>query len=259
MAYLMQAKLIRNDLEIPPGHPGVSEEFFLKNSVPKNVFRNSRTRPVMFWKEGTVFNTPDCFKLVQQGVALPVDDECRDRAGMDPERMAAAQRAYERVLARISAGWVVQTGAEFQPAGGSRRRGGGTRRHAIDRRQRVSEGNGYLSLEQLTKRREVREVDVDCPELGGKVRLRGFTVRQKTAFEQALTGKSVKEGRERLLVQTIVKPEGLTAEHLKLIGDQDSTAWEPLVEAAMTLTGFKEADLEKLSKNSEPTTESDGA
>lgn len=97
----MQAKLIRDDLEIPKGHPGVSQDFFQKNCAVKTVKRNGRMRHVMFWKEGTMFSTPDCYKLVRQGAALPIDDECREAAGMDAEQMASAQRAYERLSAGI--------------------------------------------------------------------------------------------------------------------------------------------------------------
>lgn len=122
----------------------------------------------------------------------------------------------------------------------------------------MSEGNGYATLESILKPRAPREIDVECPVLGGKVRLRGFGVRQKTSFETAMTGKTKTEARERLIVATVIKPEGLTAEHLRIIGQQDATAWEPLVEAAMELTGFKEADLEALSKNSDATTEPAG-
>lgn len=45
---------------------------------------------------GTIIDHPKAFRLVQMGVAVPEDDECRDRAGMTPERMEQAKLAYER-------------------------------------------------------------------------------------------------------------------------------------------------------------------
>lgn len=45
---------------------------------------------------GTVIDDPGCFVLVRQGVAEPADEECAVKAGMTPERFAAAQKAYER-------------------------------------------------------------------------------------------------------------------------------------------------------------------
>lgn len=44
---------------------------------------------------GHVIDDPQAFRLVQMGVALPADDECRERCKMTPEQMAAAKAAYE--------------------------------------------------------------------------------------------------------------------------------------------------------------------
>ena len=46
---------------------------------------------------GTVIDHPDCFKLVQFGVAIPADDECRAKANCTEGQMQAAQAAYEKV------------------------------------------------------------------------------------------------------------------------------------------------------------------
>lgn len=119
----------------------------------------------------------------------------------------------------------------------------------------MSEGNGYVSLEALTAPRALPERDVEVPGLG-KVRIRGFSVRQRTAFERSVDGKGRAEIRERLLIATVVKPEGLTAAHLKLLSDQDGSILEPIVEEAMSITGLSTRDVDALSKNSEATTES---
>lgn len=111
----------------------------------------------------------------------------------------------------------------------------------------------YLSLETLTTPRPVKELDVDVAELGGKVRLRGFTVRQRTAFEKSVEGKNRTELRERLIVATVVKPEGLTVAHVRALGDMNAAVLEPLVEAALAITGFTDRDLESLAKNSDAT------
>lgn len=64
---------------------------------------------------GTVIDHPDAYKLVRLGVAEPADDECRERCGMTPERMKAAQAAAARAEAGIhpedheayAKGWMV--------------------------------------------------------------------------------------------------------------------------------------------------------
>lgn len=46
---------------------------------------------------GSEIDKPDCYKLVQHGVAEPIDDECREFAGMTREQITAAQKAYVKV------------------------------------------------------------------------------------------------------------------------------------------------------------------
>ena len=116
----------------------------------------------------------------------------------------------------------------------------------------MSKENGYISLDALTTRRAVPERDVDVPALGGKVRIKGFTVRQRSQFENSVQGQNRAEIRERLLVATVIKPEGLTAAHIKMLSESDCTAYEPLVEAALDLCGLSEKDMKALEKKGEP-------
>jgi hypothetical protein len=125
-------------------------------------------------------------------------------------------------------------------------------------RTTMSEGNGYLSVDALTKARPLPERDVDVPALGGKVRIRGMTVSQRGRFEKSVQGKNAKELRQRLLVATIVKPEGLTSEHIAALGDQDASILEPLVNEALDLVGATEDDIDALVGNSSGTTGGDG-
>lgn len=111
----------------------------------------------------------------------------------------------------------------------------------------MSEGNGYCSLEEFTRRRKPREMDLEVPGLG-KVRLRGFGVRQRSQFENSVQGRNRDEIRERLILATVIKPEGLTAEHLKIIGDGDSSVFEPIIDAAQVLCGMRPGDMDALQK-----------
>jgi hypothetical protein len=122
----------------------------------------------------------------------------------------------------------------------------------------MSEGNGYVSLEALTKAQPLPEADVEVPALGGKVRLRGMTVSQRTRFEKVNQGKGKHEARQRLLVATIIKPEGLASEHIAQLGEQDARILEPLVEKALDLIGMGDDDVERLAKNSNATTDDAG-
>lgn len=51
---------------------------------------------------GTVIEGDKALQLVMCGQANPIDQECSDAAGMTPEQLVAAQRAYAAAVAGIS-------------------------------------------------------------------------------------------------------------------------------------------------------------
>lgn len=55
-----------------------------------------------FYEAGHVIDHPKAFRLVQQGVAIPADKECEQRAAMTNAKMDAAIYAYERTSKGIS-------------------------------------------------------------------------------------------------------------------------------------------------------------
>lgn len=67
----------------------------------RSVMRNKRMQDVPFWKRGAIIETPDCYLLVQMGCCAPADDECAKEAGMTPDMIRAATKAYERVAKGI--------------------------------------------------------------------------------------------------------------------------------------------------------------
>jgi len=60
-----------------------------------------RRQKQLFAPVGTLYDHPDCFRLVQMGVADPADEECRNAAGLNPEQLATAQHAAKRLAAGI--------------------------------------------------------------------------------------------------------------------------------------------------------------
>ena len=52
-------------------------------------------------QEGTVIDHPDAWRIVRRGMAVPEDDECRERCGMNNAQIALAQKAHERLAAGI--------------------------------------------------------------------------------------------------------------------------------------------------------------
>jgi hypothetical protein len=120
----------------------------------------------------------------------------------------------------------------------------------------------YLTVEQLTTPIERRFVDVEIPELGGKVRIQSATAREKTEFENSFrrNGKPINERqreiRERYVVRACVEPK-LTLDHVRALGDQDAAVVDRIVNEVFALWGVTDSDVEALAKNSEQTESSD--
>lgn len=90
----MKCKVIREDLEIAPNAPANKTD---GQSVVRSVMRNGQMTDVLFWKKDAIIDHPQAFRLVQQGVALPADEECKTAARRNEEQLTASQMAYERV------------------------------------------------------------------------------------------------------------------------------------------------------------------
>ena len=91
----MLAQIIRDDIEVAPGF--CDAEHLQDKITRREVVRNDMPESVPFWIKGAILDFPDCFWLVRHGCAIPADEACRVRAGMSPEKMAAAQYAYDRL------------------------------------------------------------------------------------------------------------------------------------------------------------------
>lgn len=92
----MRCKLIRPDMVVSyPGGVNALPPELREQVVVLDVFANGKVRPRAFFKVGTILDFPDCWRLVQQGCALPDDDECREKADRTPEQLSRAQAVYE--------------------------------------------------------------------------------------------------------------------------------------------------------------------
>ena len=87
----MKAKLLR-PLEGRDPSTVTGVEF---PTPPELIERNGKPRWI--WPPGTVIDHWQAYRLVQQGVAMPEDDDCRRAANRTPVEMEAAQHAYERL------------------------------------------------------------------------------------------------------------------------------------------------------------------
>lgn len=109
----------------------------------------------------------------------------------------------------------------------------------------------YVSIEAFRTRREPQTVDVECPALGGMVRIVGPTAKTKTVFEVEKSRRGAAWFRPLLIVASVVEPEGLTIDDAKAMLDDDAMSLEPIVDAAMVLWGYssRQETVEDAEKN----------
>jgi len=95
----VKAQIIRDDIEVSPAF--ADQEDLQPLIVRKPMMRDGWTQQVPHWRNGAILEFPDCHYLVRQGVAIPADEKCAQRARRTPEQMKKAQYAYERLVRRI--------------------------------------------------------------------------------------------------------------------------------------------------------------
>lgn len=105
----MQARIIRGDIQISPAFAHCVDSW--ADSLEwLEILENGSMVKRPFWKVGAILdpNThgpalADCWMLVRQGCAEPVDDECDAKSGrMSRAKLDAAQQAYTRVAKGIA-------------------------------------------------------------------------------------------------------------------------------------------------------------
>ena len=92
----MKAKLLRETQSINPMYR--TEDGRYNHAKYKQHKREGIKNPLhVINPVGTIIDHPDCWRLVRCGVAEPVDDECRNAAGMTVEQIAKSAAEYERL------------------------------------------------------------------------------------------------------------------------------------------------------------------
>lgn len=91
----MKSEFVRDDQECTARDPDESQ------TVVKQIKRNGKLVKRRFWKQGGIVDHPKAYRLVQMGVAVPADEECKEAANMSPEQMKEAQHGAERLIRGI--------------------------------------------------------------------------------------------------------------------------------------------------------------
>lgn len=114
----------------------------------------------------------------------------------------------------------------------------------------------YLSKDAILKAKDVLYEDIEIPEWGGRVRVRGLLGTERDAFEESLhTGKgkqrkvSLFNFRAKLAVRTLVNEEGeriFEDGDYPLLGQKSASGLAKVAETASRLSGLSEQDVEEL-------------
>lgn len=122
-----------------------------------------------------------------------------------------------------------------------------------------------LSRDQILKADDLPTEDVDVPEWGGTVRVRGLTGTERDSYEAAMLNFRTKgrkvdsemdmsEFRVRLVAKAIVDAEGkrlFSDRDVRALGMKSAVALNRIYEVAERLSGLTSEDVEELAKNSE--------
>ena len=117
-----------------------------------------------------------------------------------------------------------------------------------------------LTKDQILKANDLVTQEVDVPEWGGVVTVKGMTGTERDSFEQAIIetkGNSTKANlaniRARLCALTMVddKGERLFADsEMRMLGNKSAKALDKVFAVAQKLNGMSPDDVEELAKNS---------
>jgi len=121
----------------------------------------------------------------------------------------------------------------------------------------------FLSRDEILRAKDIETVEVDVPEWGGKVRMRGMTGTERDAFEAEnfqVRGRNTKLNfenlRARLLVRCIVDNDGkpmFSKGDIDSLGNKSCAAIQRLFNVAQKLNGLSGEDIEELVGNSDET------
>jgi len=117
----------------------------------------------------------------------------------------------------------------------------------------------FLSKDAILAADDLQVEDVQVPEWGGWVRVRGLSGVERDAFEQEMAkrkGKDVQMNlrniRARLAQLTVVDEGGkrlFTHQDIEALGNKSARALERVFSQAMKLSGLSETDVEELAEN----------
>lgn len=120
-------------------------------------------------------------------------------------------------------------------------------------------GGGFLGRDAILDADDVQYDVVDCPEWGGKVRIRGLSGTQRDAYEASLMAAggadkklNLANARAKMCVLAIVDDNGrpiFSADDVRQLGRKSALPIERIFDAARRLSGMSQEDVDRLTEN----------
>lgn len=118
-----------------------------------------------------------------------------------------------------------------------------------------------LSRDEILAALDIEIQEVDVPEWGGVVRVRGLTGAERDRFEASIIRMQgrrrvmrMKDIRAKLVALTVVDEDGqhlFTETDIPALSEKSAAALQRVVDVAQQLSGITEKDLQELEKNSD--------
>jgi len=118
---------------------------------------------------------------------------------------------------------------------------------------------GFLGREAILDADDRVFEAVDCPEWGGKVRVRGLTGTQRDAYEASLLEErggsrkmNLANARAKMVVLAVVDNDGrpiFTNDDVRALGRKSALPIERIFDVARRLSGMTQEDVDKLTEN----------
>lgn len=118
---------------------------------------------------------------------------------------------------------------------------------------------GYLTKEQILASEDIETEEVDVPEWGGMVRVRGLNGQQRDRFEASLMERRGKRMvpnteniRAKMVAWSVVDEKGervFTEGDVWTLGEKSVAALNRIYEVASRLSGMTDEDVEELAEN----------
>jgi len=120
-------------------------------------------------------------------------------------------------------------------------------------------GEGFLGRDAILDADDRVFESVDCPEWGGKVRVRGLSGTQRDAYEGSLIAgngadrkMNLANARAKMIVLAVVDGDGrpiFTSDDVRALGRKSALPIERIFDVARRLSGMTQEDVEKLTEN----------